>query len=90
MTSETTDRFWKAYAALPKDVQWQARESYRFFRVNPQHPSLQFKPVVPAISLYSVRVARGYRALGAVKGDTITWYWIGGHDEYDRLIKSFQ
>ncbi len=22
-----------------------------------------------------------------LKADTVTWFWIGTHDEYDRLIK---
>jgi hypothetical protein len=90
VTSETTALFWKAYYALPEDVQWQAREAYRFFRSNPQHPGLQFKQVVPAISLCSVRVTRGYRALGTLQSDKITWFWIGGHVEYDRLIQSLR
>jgi hypothetical protein len=90
VTSETTDSFWKAYDALPKDVQLQAREAYRFFRSNPQHPGLQFKQVAPSISLYSVRVTRGYRALGTIHGEKITWFWIGGHNEYDRLVASLQ
>jgi hypothetical protein len=29
----------------------------------------------------------GYRALGLLKGDTVTWFWIGTHDEYERLLK---
>jgi hypothetical protein len=35
----------------------------------------------------SVRIGVGYRALGLLKADTVTWFWIGTHDEYDRLLK---
>jgi hypothetical protein len=34
----------------------------------------------------SVRVSKGWRALGLLMGDTIHWFWIGSHAEYDRLI----
>jgi hypothetical protein len=33
-----------------------------------------------------VRIGRGYRALGRRQGDTLVWFWIGTHDDYDRLI----
>jgi hypothetical protein len=88
LISKTTSRFWKAYEALEKDVQKQAREAYRFFRNDPQHPSLNFKMVVPSIPCYSIRVTRGYRAVGVLEDDTITWFWIGNHDDYERLIQS--
>jgi hypothetical protein len=31
--------------------------------------------------------ARGYRALGLLKGETMHWFWIGRHDEYERIFK---
>jgi hypothetical protein len=34
----------------------------------------------------SARVGLQYRAVGELVGDTITWFWIGSHDEYDRLL----
>jgi hypothetical protein len=33
-------------------------------------------------------VTRGYRALGLLEGDTVTWFWIGGHDDYDLLLRN--
>jgi len=24
--------------------------------------------------------------LGILEGDTVTWFWIGSHDEYERFI----
>jgi hypothetical protein len=27
-----------------------------------------------------------FNALGLLEGDTITWFWIGSHAEYDQLI----
>ncbi len=50
------------------------------------HPGLRFKKVDEDPDIYSVRVGLGHRALGVLRGDEIAWYWIGAHDEYDRLI----
>jgi hypothetical protein len=34
-----------------------------------------------------VRVGLGNRAVGILSDDTVVWFWIGSHAEYDRLIK---
>lgn len=88
MISETTDQFWKVFWALPEEVQNQAKASYKMFRLDPRTPSLRFKCVVPSTKIYSVRITRSYRALGVLNGEKITWFWIGGHDEYERLIQA--
>jgi len=87
MNSRTTKSFWQRYWALPPEVRRRARHAYELWRDNPAHPSLFFKRVKESQPLYSVRIGLAYRAVGLLKGDTITWFWIGIHDEYDRLIK---
>lgn len=67
-------------------LQRQAREAYRTFRENPAHPSLRFRQVHPTRPIYSARVNLDYRALGVREGETIVWFWIGNHDEYERLL----
>jgi len=75
--------FWSHFDMLPAEIQQLARENYELLVANPFHPSLHFKRV----GLYwSVRVGRNYRALGDPAADGVLWFWIGGHDEYDRLI----
>jgi hypothetical protein len=32
-------------------------------------------------------VSRGWRALGRMHEGTLYWFWIGAHDEYQRLLK---
>ncbi len=86
MRSRLTRRFRRAFAELPDDVKERARDAYRLFRDNPDHPSLRFKQVHPTDPIYSVRIGLGYRAVGVIEGNTIYWYWIGGHADYDRLI----
>ena len=87
MRSRTTRRFRDLLADLPAHVRRQARDAYRLFRQDPAHPGLHFKPLVPDPSTYSARIGISYRAVGARKGDTIVWYWIGSHADYDRLMR---
>jgi hypothetical protein len=71
MNSRTTERFRRAYAALPEQVRRQAREAYRLFEQNPYHPSLRFRQVHPTRPIYSARININYRVLGVRDGDDI-------------------
>ena len=73
-------------AKLPKDVRRQARNSYRLFMQNTNHPSLRFKKVHNTEPIYSVRINVDYRAVGVIDGEEIVWFWIGPHTEYDKLL----
>jgi hypothetical protein len=86
VTSHTTDRFRKAFVKLPPPAQRKTREAYRLWRQDHWHPSLQFKQVHDTRPIYSVRVGIGWRALGVKTDDTIVWFWIGSHAEYDKLL----
>ena len=86
MNSQATERFWKAYQNLPPHIQRKARETYQLWQQNPYHPSLQFKQIHPTKPIYSVRVGIGWRTMGIKSNDTMVWFWIGSHAEYDRLI----
>ena len=87
MNSKSIDRFWKLYTALPSDIKRQARSAFHRFQSDPYHPGLHFKRVHSTKPIYSVRVSRDYRAVGVIQDDDITWFWIGSHEDYDRLIK---
>jgi mRNA-degrading endonuclease RelE of RelBE toxin-antitoxin system len=87
--SRTTIVFRKAFAKLPKRVQEQTREAYRQFKRDPSYPSLRFKKVHPELPIYSARINKDYRAIGQLEGDTIIWFWVGSHDEYDKLLTQF-
>lgn len=86
MNSALSDGFVAYFAELPDDVKEQARKSYRLWKKNPYHPSLHFKQVHPRESVYAVRIGLRWRALGLVEKDTITWFWIGSHSDYDKLL----
>ncbi|MFN2455721.1 MAG: type II toxin-antitoxin system RelE/ParE family toxin [Pyrinomonadaceae bacterium] len=86
MTSRTTEKFWKAFAGLPPSTQRKARAAYQLWQHNPYHPSLQFKQIHARKPIYSVRVGIGWRAVGVKDDDTVIWFWIGSHADYDSLI----
>ena len=85
MSHSTTAAFWKHYQALPAEIRRLARKNYRLLRDDPKHPGLHFKPVGP--HTWSARVGDKYRALAAKVPAGFTWFWIGPHGEYERLIK---
>lgn len=86
MKSRTTSKFRKMFADLPEQVQELAREAYRQFKEDPYYPSLKFKKVHPQLPIYSARVNRDYRAVGQLDEDTVIWFWIGSHADYDKLL----
>ena len=87
MKSSTTDEFWGLLRALPPDLRRQAQHAYEQFTRDPFHSGLNFEEVDKRHNLWSARVTRGYRVLGIRDGDEITWFWIGTHREYEKLIK---
>jgi hypothetical protein len=84
MKSRAIRSFWEAYHGLPPDIQKLAYKQYRLWLQDPQHPSIRFKKVQ---GHWSARVSQDYRAVGIMDGDTIIWYFIGTHAEYDLLLK---
>ena len=86
MKSKTTAKFWRLFDHLSPDVQRRAYRAYALWRSHPSARGLNFKQVDAEESIYSVWIGLEYRALGALEGDTIFWFWIGHHDEYDRIL----
>lgn len=84
MKHRTTDRFWECYSNLPSAIQTLAEKNFSLLKVDPNHPSLQFKKIG---KLWSVRVGLAHRALAVKDKDVFIWIWIGTHDEYERLIR---
>ena len=83
MRHRANPRFWRCYHQLPENIQRLADRSYKLLRENPQHPSLQFKRIG---RFWTVRVGLHYRALAVEKEADVVWFWIGPHQEYNRLI----
>jgi hypothetical protein len=80
----TTRRFWRCYDDLPENVQRTADQCYKLLKTDLSHPSLHFKKI--GNKYWSVRVGLDYRALGVEVKNGISWFWIGTHAEYNKLI----
>ena len=83
MSHQASTRFWQHFNDLSRELQLLARDNYELLKSNPQHPSLHFKRVG---KYWSVRICSGFRALGIDSRKGILWFWIGTHEEYERLI----
>ena len=79
-------KFKKSFAKLPHNIQQKVRRNMDLLKENISHPSLRFKK---AGKLYSVRITLYYRMLGYIEDDDIIWFWVGGHGEYEKVIKSY-
>lgn len=86
MKSFTRPGFWRAYESLDERSREAARRAYHRFIQNPDHPSLRFKKLAGHDHVWSVRINEQYRAVGERQGDSITWFWIGTHNEFDKLF----
>ncbi|MGH7177187.1 MAG: hypothetical protein ACREJC_07400 [Tepidisphaeraceae bacterium] len=86
MNSRITEDFVECFRRLPEATRELARKNYRLWVASPSHPSLRFKRVHKTEPVYSARVGIGCRVLGLMDGDAVTWFWIGSHDEYERMI----
>jgi hypothetical protein len=70
---------------FPPEVRRTADRQFALLSLNPRHPSLHFKPIPGG---WSARVTLNVRALARRRSDgTFVWFWIGSHDDYDKLIK---
>jgi len=87
LISHTNNSFWKLYKKLPQNIREIAKKQYKLFASDPYHASLHFKRVHSTRPIYSARITRNYRAVGILEDNIIVWFWVGSHDEYDRLLK---
>ncbi|MGH8225267.1 MAG: hypothetical protein ACRER1_03815 [Gammaproteobacteria bacterium] len=78
-------RFWQCFENLPANVQRLAKRNFDLLKQNPAHPSLHFKEL-GGNRYRSVRIGLHYRALGVPVADGIQWFWIGTHEDYNKLV----
>jgi len=86
--SRTTERFRSQLTHLPKPIRDKAASAYALWSENPEHPALRFKKVHTTQPIYSVRIDRAWRAVGVLDGDTVVWFWIGSHADYEALLRN--
>lgn len=89
MISRLHPKFRRDFERLSEDIRERAREAYRRFAADPNHPGLRFKRLHAELPLWSVRINDTYRAVGVRRADDeIVWFFIGTHAEYDRLLRT--
>jgi hypothetical protein len=86
MKSATLPSFWDAYFTLNSQTKKSAKKAYKLWSENSFHPSLHFKFINDAENIWSVRITLNYRAIGVLADYTVTWFWIGSHDEYEKYF----
>ncbi len=84
MTHRATASFWLHYRRLPPDARTLADKAFALLKQDHRHPSLHLKKVGP---VWSARVSRDVRALALETDEGLTWFWIGDHVAYDRLLR---
>ncbi len=87
MISHINAKWKRLYRKLPIDIRKIAKKQYKFFKENPYHASLHFKRIHSNKPIFSARINYSYRTIGVLTDDNIIiWFWIGSHDEYDKII----
>lgn len=88
------DGFLEHYEKLPNPARKKMREAIKKWNIDNNYNSLEFKSLfrIELGMLYSIRVDHkkppGYRVLGHYAGSgRICWFWVGPHDEYERILE---
>ena len=76
--------FWQIFETLPREVQDIARKNFDLLKHDPRHRSLFLKK---AGDYWSARVGLNYRALAVECEKGLLWFWIGNHQDYNKLIR---
>ena len=86
MTSRFTAGYFKRLKRLPKDVQRRTIKTLELLEQDARYPSLHFKELSARHGAWSARVSRDYRMVGYRDAEVIEWFWVGPHDQYDKLL----
>ena len=84
MNHFASPEFWYHYRRLRTEIQDFADKNFQLLQHDPHHPSLRFKKVG---GFWSARVGLHFRALANERAEGLVRFWIGDHNEYERLLK---
>ena len=89
MISHRTKSFKKLYEKLPEFVKENAKKSYKSWLKNPYNSQIKFENIYK--NYWSASIGYSYRAIGKmIESDTVLWFWIGSHEDYNHLIKQLK
>lgn len=83
LISFTHPDFWKCYQKLPSEIKDLSDRKFLLFRKEPFHPSLGF---AKKGNVWTVDIGLHYRAIALREDDTLVWFWIGSHEDYNNLM----
>ena len=86
LSSFAVESFWESYFELTPNAKKSAKKACRLWAENPFHPSLSFKCINSNQNIWSVRITLGVRALCLYENSTVTWFWVGDHDAYEKFF----
>ena len=76
-----TERFVRAYADLPVNVQKRVDKALRLLESNFRHPGLQTHQVEGSRGIYEARVDLKHRLTYERRGNDLVLRMVGGHEE---------
>jgi mRNA-degrading endonuclease RelE of RelBE toxin-antitoxin system len=79
-----TERFKKAYAKLPPEIQVKVIKAFQLFKNNPRHPSLGVKRVQGLNDVWEGRIDIHYRFTFHYEEDVCVFRNIGPHSIVER------
>lgn len=81
-----TKSFRDSLSILPAQVQQLASQKYQTLLSNPQQVGIKPLPENRGkLEVWSAQVGNRYRALAVKFQSQFIWYWIGSHEEYNKL-----
>jgi hypothetical protein len=87
--SHVSANFRKCFAKLPPAKQKQARANYKLWSAEPFNPTTNFENKFG--NIWSAEIGRTHRTLGKmVEKKVIVWFWIGTHEEYNKLLNQYR
>lgn len=84
-----TKQFRERYEKLPERIQNLAVLAFREFKKSPESSILHNHPLDDTRrghhrkNSFSVWVNQAYRAIYVIEDNTVVWYWIGSHSDYN-------
>ncbi|MBI3740161.1 MAG: hypothetical protein HY257_00195 [Chloroflexi bacterium] len=76
-----TERFVRAYADLPTNIQKKVDKALRLLETDFRHPSLQSHPIEGSTGIYEARVDLKHRLTYQREGNDLILRTVGGHEE---------
>ena len=81
---DLTEQFDDSFRRLPERVQKQCRKALGYLLTNPDHPSLNLKPILPAKIYWEARLNRSDRLVLRPDGSILRVLDVVTHDEIAR------